>query len=112
MIKNYSAIIEILFWIGIGIVFYTYLGYGIVLYLMVKIKELFVKPRLPRLPETLPKAKYCSDACRREHEQRRAKEARRKGVKPKRDRVDRYLAGSGPAHDEIMAMRREVAMRY
>ena len=56
MIKNYSAIIEILFWIGIGIVFYTYLGYGIVLYLMVKIKELFVKPRLPRLPETLPEA--------------------------------------------------------
>lgn len=59
-----------------------------------------------------PKAKYCSDACLREHEQRRAKEARRKGVKPKRDRVDRYLAGSGPAHDEIMAIRREVAMRY
>ena len=45
-------VIEILFWIGIGIVFYTYLGYGIVLYLMVKIKELFVKPRLPRLPTT------------------------------------------------------------
>ena len=63
------------------------------------------------IPQT-PKAKYCSDACRREHEQRRAKEARRKGVKPKRDRVDRYLAGSGPAHDEIMAMRREVATRY
>ena len=35
-------VIEILFWIGIGIVFYTYLGYGIVLYLMVKIKKLFV----------------------------------------------------------------------
>ena len=49
-------VIEILFWIGIGIVFYTYLGYGIVLYLMVEIKELFVKPRLPRLPETLPEA--------------------------------------------------------
>lgn len=49
-------VIEILFWIGIGIVFYTYLGYGIVLYLMVKIKELFVKPRSPRLPEPLPEA--------------------------------------------------------
>ena len=49
-------VIEILFWIGIGIVFYTYLGYGIVLYLMVKIKELFARPRLPRLPETLPEA--------------------------------------------------------
>ena len=49
-------VIEILFWIGIGIVFYTYLGYGIVLYLMVKIKELFVKPRSSRLPEPLPEA--------------------------------------------------------
>lgn len=47
-----------------------------------------------------PHAKYCSEACRR------------KGAKPKLDRVDRYLAPTGPAHDEIMAMRREVAMRY
>lgn len=59
-----------------------------------------------------PHAKYCSEACRREHDLRRAKEARRKGAKPKLDRVDRYLAGSGAVHDEIMAMRREVAMRY
>lgn len=36
--------IEILFWIALFIVFYTYLGYGIVLYLLVKIKEAFVKP--------------------------------------------------------------------
>lgn len=39
-------------------------------------------------------------------------EGRRKGTKPKRGSVDRYLAPTGPAHDEIMAMRREVAMRY
>ena len=58
-----------------------------------------------------PKAKYCSEGCRRRHEQDRAKEARQ-GTKPKRDKVDRYLAPTGPAHDEIMAMRREVAMRY
>lgn len=55
MEKSYQSI-EILFWIGIGIVFYTYLGYGIVLYLMVKIKELLVKPRSLRLPEPLPEA--------------------------------------------------------
>ena len=42
-------VIEILFWIGIGIVFYTYLGYGIVLYLMVKIKEL-LNPGSPAFP--------------------------------------------------------------
>lgn len=59
-----------------------------------------------------PKAKYCSEECRRKHEQDRAKEARRKGVKSKRDRVDRYLAPTGLAHDEIMAMRREVSLRY
>ena len=35
--------IEIIFWIALFIVFYTYLGYGIVLYLLVKLKELFVK---------------------------------------------------------------------
>lgn len=59
-----------------------------------------------------PKAKYCSEGCRRKHDQDRAREARRKGAKPKRDRVDRYLAPVGPAHDEIMAIRREVASRY
>lgn len=58
------------------------------------------------------KAKYCSEECRRKREQDRAREARRKGAKPKRDMVDRYLAGSGAVHDEIMAMRREVAMRF
>ena len=54
-----------------------------------------------------PKAKYCSEDCRRKHEQDRAKD-----TKPKRDKVDRYLAGSALVHDEIMAMRREVASRY
>ena len=30
-----------------------------------------------------PKAKYCSEECRRKHEQDRAREARRKGAMPK-----------------------------
>lgn len=37
-------LLEIFFWIALFVVFYTYLGYGILLYLLVKIKELFVKP--------------------------------------------------------------------
>lgn len=64
-----------------------------------------------------PKAKYCSEECRRKHEQDRAREARRKGSKPKRDRVDRYLAGvwrgarrdhghSARGGDEILSFRR------
>lgn len=59
-----------------------------------------------------PKAKYCSEDCRRKHEQDRAKEARRRGAGAKRVKVDRYLAGSGAVHDEIMAIRSEVAMRF
>lgn len=59
-----------------------------------------------------PKAKYCSDACRRKVNMVQARERRADPGRPKRDRVDRYLAPAGPAHDEIMAMRREVAMRY
>lgn len=36
--------LEIIFWISLFIVFYTYIGYGILLYVLVKIKELFRKP--------------------------------------------------------------------
>lgn len=42
--------LEIFFWIALFIVFYTYLGYGIVLYILVKLKELFVKPTKRTLP--------------------------------------------------------------
>ena len=38
--------IEILFWSLAGIIFYTYIGYGIVLYFLVKIKRLFVHKTL------------------------------------------------------------------
>ena len=38
--------LEVAFWICIALVFYTYIGYGIVLYLMVKVKELFVKRKI------------------------------------------------------------------
>ena len=33
-----------IFWISLAVVFYTYLGYGVLLYIMVKIKEFFIKP--------------------------------------------------------------------
>ena len=41
---NETLILEIIFWSALFMVFYTYLGYGIVLYDLVKLKELFVKP--------------------------------------------------------------------
>ena len=41
MQEVFYTVIEWLFWIGIFIVFYTYLGYGILLYVLVKVKELF-----------------------------------------------------------------------
>lgn len=43
--------LEILFWVCIGIVFYTYIGYGIILYLMVKIKDLISKVPQLQLPK-------------------------------------------------------------
>lgn len=46
--------IEIIFWISAFIVFYTYVGYGILLYLLVKIKEMFCKPSARQTPENLP----------------------------------------------------------
>lgn len=47
--------IIIIFWISIFIVFYTYIGYGIVLYAMVKIKELIYGKKRLDLPSELPK---------------------------------------------------------
>lgn len=52
MNPSIASCLEILFWIALFIVFYTYLGYGILLYLLVKIKEVFVKPVRRKLPET------------------------------------------------------------
>jgi cellulose synthase/poly-beta-1,6-N-acetylglucosamine synthase-like glycosyltransferase len=45
-------ILEIFFWILIGIIFYTYLGYGIVLFFMIKIKRLFSRKESFQLIET------------------------------------------------------------
>ena len=42
---------EYLFWCALAVVFYTYMGYGIVLYLAVKLKELLRKPASPTLPD-------------------------------------------------------------
>ena len=49
--------LEVIFWFALFVAFYTYLGYGIVLYILVKLKELFVKPvkySLPASNDELP----------------------------------------------------------
>ncbi len=46
--------VEIIFWICLGIVAYTYVGYGILLYILVRIKELFCKPCKRTLPDPMP----------------------------------------------------------
>jgi len=49
--------IAILFWAGVFLVFYTYLGYGILLWTLVKIREALRPARrheVPALPPTTP----------------------------------------------------------
>lgn len=46
--------IEIIFWVSAFIVFYTYVGYGIVLYFLVKVKEALYKPSPRVTPDDLP----------------------------------------------------------
>jgi cellulose synthase/poly-beta-1,6-N-acetylglucosamine synthase-like glycosyltransferase len=45
---------EVFFWVLLGIIFYTYIGYGIVLYLLVKIKRIFKKKSVDNLNAELP----------------------------------------------------------
>ncbi|MDH7911308.1 glycosyltransferase family 2 protein [Winogradskyella sp. SYSU M77433] len=47
--------LKILFWILLFIIFYTYVGYGIILYVMVKIKRLFSTKTSVNTIEELPK---------------------------------------------------------
>lgn len=46
--------LQLLFWISVIIVFYTFIGYGILLYILVKIKEKRHPEHPLKLPETLP----------------------------------------------------------
>lgn len=46
--------IEIFFWVLLGIIFYTYIGYGIVLFILVKLKRVFVKNKDKVSGEKLP----------------------------------------------------------
>lgn len=41
---------EIAFWVCVALVFYTYLGYGMVLFVIVKVKRLFVKRKEGKAP--------------------------------------------------------------
>ena len=51
MNNTITLCLEVLFWFALFVVFYTYLGYGILLYILVKLKELIVKPTKWKLPE-------------------------------------------------------------
>ena len=50
------GVLEIIFWIGLFIVFYTYIGYGMILYALVKLKECFRKTAAtpPPTDDSLP----------------------------------------------------------
>lgn len=49
--------LKILFWATLLIVFYTYLGYGILLYMIIRLKRLFAgKPREAVLPDEIGRA--------------------------------------------------------
>lgn len=43
-----------LFWFSLFLVCYTYIGYGIILWLLVSIREIFLPPRLHSMPDELP----------------------------------------------------------
>ena len=49
-----SAIISFFFFLCLFLVFYTYIGYGIILWIAVKVKERFIPLKMVELPEVLP----------------------------------------------------------
>ncbi|MCE5205374.1 MAG: glycosyltransferase family 2 protein [Porphyromonadaceae bacterium] len=49
-----NSVVSIFFWVCLFLVFYTYIGYGIILWVAVKVKELRNPPEKLELPEILP----------------------------------------------------------
>lgn len=49
-----STAVFFLFFFCLFLVFYTYIGYGIILWIVVKVKERFIPPKTLELPEILP----------------------------------------------------------
>ncbi len=53
-----QPLLEILLWAGILIVFYAYLGYGLLLFILVKTKRSFFKKEVPPLDVDLPEVAF------------------------------------------------------
>lgn len=49
-----EILLKTLFWVGVGVVFYTYIGYGVCLYLLIKLKSFFHPSPLPVVTAELP----------------------------------------------------------
>lgn len=49
--------LEIFFWLGLALVFYAYLGYGLVLWILLQLKRLFVRKK-PNLRAELPEISF------------------------------------------------------
>ncbi|MBC7848756.1 MAG: glycosyltransferase family 2 protein [Chitinophagaceae bacterium] len=50
---NVLSFLKILFWFSVFLVFYSYIGYGILLWLLVAVKRIFIRPKTPD-PNYLP----------------------------------------------------------
>ncbi|MEM8524115.1 MAG: glycosyltransferase family 2 protein [Bacteroidota bacterium] len=50
--------LSLVFWISLAIILYTYLGYGIILYLLVRIKRFFSKEEDTKIRENLPNVTF------------------------------------------------------
>ena len=58
--------VAILFWAGVFLVFYTYLGYGILLWLLVKIYQYVISPLTPPSCRFTPTcSQYAAEALRK-----------------------------------------------
>ncbi|HLP93108.1 MAG TPA: glycosyltransferase family 2 protein [Saprospiraceae bacterium] len=56
-LSNSSGVLEIVFWLGLAIIVYAYLGYGFVLWLLVRLKRWFFR-RPPLSSQALPEVTF------------------------------------------------------
>lgn len=104
--------VELLFWIALFIVFYTYIGYGIVLYLLVSIKEQFIKRSPLDTTAPLPEVTLCIAAYNEEEVIAEKMENCRQLLYPTKMHLVWVTDGSTDHTNDLLSAHSDVTLLY
>lgn len=107
------TVLQIVFWAGLFLVFYTFIGYGLLLFLLVKIKEKIHPPLTLELPRSLPEITLFIAAYNEEKEvERKMKNCRELDYPKEKLHILWVTDGSDDRTNDLLAAYPEVCVYH